>query len=127
MEHLLALLQEQIKDKMPLDKIVDVFEAMCAVPMEEDMLLFETGIYDFTGKPQFYFSLTRQVPNEEDEYYQLRVEVLYPPDSENEMLCECVWNEDLTENLFDYIRRSAAFAYAKNKEYEDIEIHLDET
>ena len=40
---------------------------------------------------------------------------------------EVRWNEDLGENIFDYIRKSEAFAYAKNQEYIKVEIYSDET
>ena len=69
---LVAYLKNAITDKMPLENIVDVFEQMCQVPIEEDMILFETGTYSFTGEPFFYFSLVRQFPNNiDDEFYQL--------------------------------------------------------
>ena len=47
------------------DSIVSVFEEMCNMPLKEDMILFETGTYSFTGKPMFNFSLVRQFPNDE--------------------------------------------------------------
>ena len=35
--------------------------------------------------------------------------------------------EDLDENIFDYIRKSASFAYARNHEYIEVKIYMDET
>ena len=52
---------------------------MCNIPTEEDIILFETETYSFTGKPMFYFSLVRQFPDDEEEYYQIHVDVLYSP------------------------------------------------
>lgn len=46
------------------------------------------------------FSLVRQFPNEDEEFYQVHVKVLYKPDN---------------ENIFSYIRNSKVFEYAKNK------------
>ncbi len=128
MEKLLEFLKNEITDHMPLENIVDVFEQMCQIPMEEDMILFESGTFNFTGEPLFQISLTRQVPMpDDDEFYQLQVDALYTPSSENEMFSEATWDEDLDEDIFDYIRKSAVFAYAKNTEYIRTEIYLDET
>ena len=112
---------------MPLENIVDVFEQMCQTPIENDMILFETGTFSFSGEPLFYFSLTRQFPNEEEEFYQIVVNILYKPTDENKAFHAAVWNEDIGENIFDYIRKSEAFAYAKRDEYIRTEIYMDET
>ena len=56
MENLIKFLEEKITDKMPVEGIVDVFEQMCSTPLEEDMVLFETGI--FTA---FFFFFKRTV------------------------------------------------------------------
>ena len=82
-ESLLGYLQNSISDNSSLEHIVSVFEEMCNMPLKEDMILFETGTYSFTGKPMFNFSLVRQFPNDEEEYYQIHVDVLYIPTEEN--------------------------------------------
>ena len=46
---------------------------------------------------------------------------------ENKIFSETTWDEDLDENIFDYIRKSASFAYARNHEYIEIKIYMDET
>lgn len=38
-----------------------------------------------------------------------------------------VWDEDLSQNIFDYIRNSKVFTYTKNKEYCKVKIWCDET
>ncbi len=127
MERLMKLLKDRITDKTPLESIVDAFEQMCSVPLRDDMVLFETGTYSFTGERRFYFSLVRQVPNEDEEYLQLHVDVLYQPTKANKAFRETTWNEDLSESIFDYIRQSPAFAYCRDREYAEVDIHLDET
>lgn len=127
MEELVDFLKNGITEKMSLDNIVDVFEQMCNIPIEDDMILFETGTFSFTGEPLFQFSLVRQFPNEDEEYFQVHVVVLYKPTIESNMFNGATWNEDLSENIFDYIKKSPAFAYAKNKEYIKTEIYMDET
>ena len=59
-ESLLGYLKNSISDNSSLEHIVSVFEEMCNMPLKEDMILFETGTYSFTGKPMFNFSLVRQ-------------------------------------------------------------------
>lgn len=125
--NLLEYLRSRITDKMSLEDIVDVFEQMCTIPMDDDMILFETGTFSFAGEPLFHFSLVRQFPNDEEEYYQIHVEVLYKPTSKNSVFQEATWNEDLRESIFDYIRKSQAFDYAKHDEYMKINIFMDET
>lgn len=127
MDSLIKFLKDKITDKTPLEEIVDVFEKMCSIPLEEDMILFETGTFTtFASEPVFEISLVRQFSND-DEFFQLHVDILYKPTSENKIFNEATWNEDLSENIFDYIRKSEVFAYAKNKEYIKVEIYLDET
>lgn len=59
--------------------------------------------------------------------YQLHVDVLYNPASENESYNESRWSDDSEESIFDYIRKSQVFDYAKNSDYEKVEIFLEET
>ena len=130
MENLVKFLQDEITDEMSLEEIVNVFERMCAipVPVEDDMILFETGTFPFTDEPLFQISLVRQFRNNvDDEFYQIHVEVSYKPTIESILFTEVTWSEDLNENISDYIRKSKVFAYAKNKEYIKTEIYLDQT
>ena len=123
----LEYLQSMITDQMGLEAIVDIFEKMCQTPVENDMILFETGTFSFTGSPLFYFSLVRQFSNEEDEFYQIHVDVLYKPDQENNAFSESVWNEDIPENIFEHVRGSKAYTYAKNHAIVKVDIYMDET
>lgn len=47
--------------------------------------------------------------------------------SEKAEFSESIWDEDLDENIFDYIRNSEVFVYAKDKECLKVKIYLDET
>lgn len=126
-ESLLKYLQYKISDKSSLENIIDVFEEMCNIPVKEDMILFETGTYSFTGEPMFYFSLVRQFPNDEEEYYQIHVDVLYVSTAENKNFEQNIWNEDIEENIFSYIKKTSEFSFCKNKEFSKVEIYFDET
>jgi hypothetical protein len=122
-----TFLKENINDSLPLSDIVNVFEKMCELPIENDMLLYETGTYNFKGEPLFYFCLVRQYPNEEEEFYQIHVDVLYKPSGENQKYQKAVWNEDIDGNFFDYIRNSEAFKCASSEIIEKIDIFICET
>ena len=126
-EKLLKYLQNRISDKSSLEDIVNVFENMCNIPIKEDMILFETGTYSFTGEPKFYFSLVRQFPNCQEEFYQIHVDVLYIPTESNMYFEQTVWNEDIKENIFNYIKKSPEFDYCKKQTFSKVEIYLDET
>ena len=59
---------------MSVEEIVDVFEQMCSTPLEEDMVLFETGTFTaFSKEPFFQISLVRQFSNDDEEFYQIHV------------------------------------------------------
>ena len=113
-ESLLGYLKNSISDNSSLEHIVSVFEEMCNMPLKEDMILFETGTYSFTGKPMFNFSLVRQFPNDEEEYYQIHVDVLYIPTEENKDFQRTIWNEDIEEDIFSYIKKTPEFSFCKD-------------
>ena len=128
MDKLIGFLKNKITERSSLEEIVNVFERMCSIPLEEDMILFETGTFTISGdEPMFQISLVRQFPNEDEEFYQVHVDIFYETDDENKKMSESVWDEDLSENIFDYIRNTKAFAYAKSKEYHKVKIWCDET
>ena len=122
----LKYLKDNITDGMPLADVVSVFEQMCQMPAKDSMLLFETGTFSF-GARMFQFSLVRQYPGKDDEYYQLHVDVMYEPTSENALFSKSVWDIDLEGNFFDHVRSSAAYSWAKENPICKIEIFMDET
>ncbi len=129
MAELLKCLKTEMGRKRKVAKLVDAFENMCKISTdsEEEMLLFETGIFDFTGEGMFYFSLVRQFPNGEGEYFQLHLDVMYQPDQENSRFCESIWDEDLEENFFDFVRNSEAYQLLRDRSAKKVHVYLDET
>ena len=130
MRNLVEYLKNKITHETSLSCIVDVFEEMCQIPLDEDWLLFETGTYTLTGEPQFYFSLVRQFPHEDeenDEYYQIHVDVLYPSTEKNKIYHEATWSMEIEGSIFEYIRESDVFNEIKNDKYTSIEIYMNET
>ena len=128
MKQSLEFLRESITDKMPLEEMVAIFEELCREPIENEMVLFETGTFTaISDKPMFQLSLVRQVPNEDEEFNQIHLDIFYEASRENQIFSESTWDEDLEENIFDYIRASEVFAYAKEQEYQTVKIYLEET
>ena len=128
MKQSLEFLRESITDKMPLEEMVAIFEELCREPIENEMVLFETGTFTaISDKPMFQLSLVRQVPNEDEEFNQIHLDIFYEASRENQIFSESTWDEDLEENIFDYIRASEVFAYAKEQEYQAVKIYLEET
>ena len=128
MKQSLEFLRERITDKMPLDDMVAIFEDLCREPIDDEMILFEVGTFtSISDKPLFQLSLVRQAPNEDEEFYQVHLDIFYKASQDNQIFSEATWDEDIEENIFDYIRASDVFAYAKKQEYLAVNIYLDET
>ena len=128
MKQSLEYLKEKITDKMSLEDMVAIFEDLCPDPIEDEMILFETGTFtSIFDKPLFQISLVRQAPNEDEEFYQVHLDIFYEASQDNQIFRESTWDEDLEENIFDYIRNSEVFAYAKEQEYLAVKMYLEET
>lgn len=128
--NILELLKKEIVGKQSLDDLISVFEEMCEIPIEEEsekMILFETGTYSFTGKPMFNFSLVRQYPNEEEEYYQLHLDIMFEPTFDNSSYEQATWSFEIEDNIFDYIRKSKEYMCLKDIPIARIDVYMDET
>ena len=128
MKQSLKFLKERITDRMSLEDMVAIFEDLCRDPIEDEMILFETGTFtSISDKLLFQISLVRQAPNEDEEFYQVHLDILYEASQDNQIFSESTWDEDLEENIFEYIRNSEVFAYAKDQEYQAVKIYMDQT
>ena len=128
MKQSLEFLRERITDKMPLEDMVAIFEDLCREPIDDEMILFESGTFtSISDNPLFQLSLVRQAPNEDEEFYQVHLDIFYEANQDNQIFSESTWDEDLEENIFDYIRNSEVFAYAREKEYLAVKMYLEET
>ena len=124
---LLEFLNDNISANNTVDEIINVFEEMCKTPIEDDLLLLEYGVYNFTGERLFYFDLVRQYPDGDGEYYQIRVSLTFTPDEENAKLYDTLWSDYTDENFFDYIRKSSGYRYVKNNLIKSVDIRIDQT
>jgi len=95
-----------------------VFREFAAVPVSaaDDALLFQCGTYDFTGREQFHWNLTRQFSLEEEGEYagmeQLQLTVLYEPASELRPLDTDLWSSDFgsLEDFFSAVEALPGFS-----------------
>lgn len=128
----LEVLQNETNGKTTLPDLLAAFESMCQVPIEgvskeEEMILFETGTFSFSGEPLFYFSLVRQFPNEEEEFCQIHLDIQYIPSDEYRAFGASVWDEELSEDIFEYIRKSEVYSALSEEEIYNIDVYMDET
>ena len=125
----LHFLEKQSKNSN-LDSLINSFNEMCQINIKEEkekQLLFETGTFDFTGKKMFYFSLSRQFPNDDEEYYQIHLDILYETDKENSLFKQATWNFDIEEDFISYIKNSKEYNYLKDKYISEVKVYIDET
>ncbi|MBR4079171.1 MAG: hypothetical protein IKK29_03065 [Christensenellaceae bacterium] len=132
-EDLTRILKIETNNKTSLDEMISAFEEMNNHPLngvdaEEDSVLFETGVFDFTGEKQFYFSLTRQFPDEKDEEYtQLHMDILYSPDICKHKLSQTTWSDELDFSIFEYVRNSKEYAALKDLPLGKVNIYMEQT
>lgn len=129
--NMLNLLKKNVENKNGLEELVSAFENMCKIPLEnvdidDDGILFETGTFGFTGEPLFYFSLVRQFPNEDEEYYQIHLDILYTPSDLTKDFNQSEWCFGGESDIFGYIRSSKEYLSLKDAEIKKINIYMDE-
>jgi len=97
------------EDTDDIKKVWEAFKAFCKEPVEgeEDKeILFQCGVYDFTGEALFHLDFVRQFTvYEEDEYSrmeQLHCEFLFKPTDELSNLEIGEWSMDY-DNIDDFL------------------------
>lgn len=81
-------------------QVWEVFKSFAAllVECEGDLLLFQCGIFDFTGQEMFHFEFLRQfeiyIDEEYDHMEQLHCEFLFEPNDELKNLETTLWSFD---------------------------------
>lgn len=139
-----ALLRKMLKEngfqpKSPDVKIAwETFKAMCDVKFEceEDELLFETGVYDFSGKDMFFLSVVRQftIIEEDGEYdyvEQLHMDFAYEPEKELKELVKTIWTYEYDGDFgrfFEEVEKCQAFCVPRDGYLPvEFELYFDET
>lgn len=122
-------LEKKIKQDMSLDQAIQAFFDVVAEakPNDEEMLLYEVGSYAVSDKETCVFSLVRQTPSPDDEFYQLILELHYDICNEVRSLSECEWHEKGDDDLQDYVKKSEAYNVLKDKTIKKIRVWVDET
>jgi hypothetical protein len=115
-----SYLKHKIGDKTNnVVEVWEIFKSFCREPVEgedEFALLFQCGIYDFTGEELFYFDFVRQFTVYEDEEYsrteQLHCEFVFKPTDELKKLETSEWYFDTDgdmENFFAHVENLKEF------------------
>ncbi|MGN0457768.1 MAG: hypothetical protein ACI4IL_02200 [Eubacterium sp.] len=125
-DEVLDYIRGTINNDSPLEEIVSAFEHACKMKINDDIALFETGTFNFTGEELFYFSLVKQFENEDDEYVQIHIDAIYEPTDENAKFSSSIWF-DKPNDIAKQITDSKAFQYLKDKKVSKIEIYMEET
>lgn len=94
-----------------VDLAVRAFRRFAGMPVDtsDDALLFQTGVFAFTGEPEFHLDFTRQfvveVDGEYDGMQQLHLTFFYPPSPELAAVRTTLWASDC-ESLDDFFERA---------------------
>lgn len=125
---MVEFLKKNTDVKMSLLELVNVFEQMCRIyEIPHSMLLFETGTFNFGGNPKFYFSLVRQFPNDDEEFFQVHLDVIFKADILPEATSEAIWDIEMQGDFFEFVRSSEICHALKNAEISEIDVYVDET
>ncbi len=123
-ESLCKKLNSKIGSETSLDRAVDIFFDVISKANHNDneMLLYEVGLY-----PDCCFCLVRQIPNDDEEYCQLHLELHFEITEVNENLSECKWLEKGDDDLKEYILNSESYRVLKEMKATQLNIFVDET
>lgn len=123
------------KDSDDIKKVWETFKNFCKEPVEgeEDKeILFQCGVYDFTGEELFHFDFVRQFTvYEEDEYShmeQLHCEFLFKPTVELRKLEVAEWSMDYDDidDFLNHIENLQEFKIPFNLKAIKSEIYQEE-
>ncbi|MCM3791609.1 hypothetical protein M3221_25285 [Domibacillus indicus] len=132
--------ESYLKDKIGedaenIEKVWQKFKTFCkeTVEGEEDKeILFQCGVYDFTGEKRFHFDFVRQFTvYEEDEYSrmeQLHCEFLFKPTDELSKLEIEEWSMDYDDidDFLNHIENLQEFQMPLNLKPIKLEIYQEE-
>ncbi|MFF5399814.1 hypothetical protein ACFY5J_21095 [Peribacillus butanolivorans] len=122
-------------DADDIKKVWETFKDFCkeAIEGEEDKeILFQCGVYDFTGEELFHFDFVRQFTvYEEDEYSrmeQLHCEFLFKPTGELRKLEVSEWSMDYDDinDFLNHIENLQEFKIPLNLKPIKSEIYQEE-
>ncbi len=107
-----SYLKNKIGDSNDIEKVWEVFKSFGREPVEgedEVALLFQCGVYDFTGEELFYFDFVRQFSIYNDDEYshmeQLHCEFIFKPTNELRKLQITEWYFDYEGDIEDFFSK----------------------
>lgn len=118
-----------------IKKVWETFKAFCKETVEGEEnkeILFQCGVYDFTGEELFHFDFVRQFTvYEEDEYShmeQLHCEFLFKPIDDLSKLVVAEWSMDYDEldDFLNHIENLQEFKIPLNLKPIKSEIYQEE-
>jgi hypothetical protein len=129
-----------LKDKIgenanDIKKVWQAFKDFCKEPVEgeeEKEILFQCGVFNFTGEKLFHFDFVRQFTvYDEDEYShieQLHCEFLFEPTNELKKLKATEWSMDYDDKdgFFNHIENIKEFKIPLNLKPKKTEIYQEE-
>ncbi len=119
-------LRKELAEATTVEECLLAFEKECERPFDDELRLFECGIYPWEGD-YFSFSLTRQYPDGADEFFQVKMELIFTADKENKKLFESVWDSRIKGDFFDYVRNSKSYRYAQENKSLKLRIYMEQT
>jgi hypothetical protein len=102
----------------------------CDMENDGDMLLFQWGIYNFTGKNEFQINITRQLLLlEEDEPYQLSLTFYYDVNDDNSTIkAGNFWCNNVKDisGFLRMIDKNSTYQVLKDKKAAKVEMTYDQ-
>lgn len=128
------LKKEAVKDS-GLQRLTGIFEKMGQVPVKNagdgdgDDLFFMQAESIMDGKKlMFGFSLVRQVLLEDkDEFYQLELQAVYELTSDNKMIADTYWSDQVEGDFFAFVRNTDAYKLLCEEKICNVHVFLEQT
>ncbi len=111
------LLEEKLNEESTAEDIVAAYEDMCAKEECPD-LVFEC----MCQGDKFFMYFTRDYPNKDGEYYQLRTSLSF--DKPSHGLMELILLSGNKEEFFESVRQSEGYLYATSNKGSDLKIYI---
>ncbi|WP_079508754.1 hypothetical protein [Mesobacillus jeotgali] len=93
------------KSKMDIPYVWSVFKEFAKEELEgeeEKVILFQCGVFNFTGENRFYFDFVRQFTSEDGGTLQLHCEYVFEPDNQLKKIETSIWYFESDGDLEDY-------------------------
>ena len=131
------MLEDNLIHASTPEACIDAFEIMCRdrSGLFDDMLLFESGNFDYAGEKEFYVSLVRQYKDSafNDDFTVLRLDLIYPKQKigfKNKRILKRHFTSDQCggsfTKFFDKIRNSPVLTYIHENDLQFLRYEITE-